>query len=180
MARAESVTTGIVREDSTNINYKPPTNYNPKDTSELSLKDIIKFNGGLTGNFSNFQKLNPVVQAAFIDMAKKYFEVYGKPLTVTSAFRTPEEQAQISSGTNAKAEPGQSLHQRGMAIDVDRNDLKRLVDSQLLTAYGFSSIANDNVHMQYGRPPEGYNGGIFSGPLSGYLIKAHGDELITP
>ena len=113
-------------------------------------------------------------------MAKKYFEVYGKPLTVTSAFRTPEEQAQISSGTNAKAEPGQSLHQRGMAIDVDRNDLKRLVDSQLLTAYGFSSIANDNVHMQYGRPPEGYNGGIFSGPLSGYLIKAHGDELITP
>jgi hypothetical protein len=109
-----------------------------------TAEQLIKFNGGITGNKSNFDNLNADVKSKFMAMIAEY----GKPVTVTSGARTDEEQALIDSGKNPKAKPGHSLHNIGRAIDLDHGDVNALKAAGLLQKYGFQGLAKDPVHIQ--------------------------------
>jgi len=137
--------------------------------------DYITFTGG-TGSEDHFKKLQPNVQSAFVQMAQEYNNLTGKKLQVNSAFRSPEEQANVNSGTNPKAAPGMSLHQMGRALDIQSGQVADLAANGLLSKFGFNQLAGDPPHISMA------NGGILSGPRSGYQpnLTMHGTEAVVP
>jgi hypothetical protein len=122
----------------------PGTTGGPGAGTGKSAEDLIKFNGGITGNKSNFDNLNADFKSKFMAMIAEY----GKPVTITSGARTAEEQALIDSGNNPKAKPGHSLHNFGRAIDLNTPDVNGLKAAGLLQKYGFQGLNNDPVHIQ--------------------------------
>ncbi len=94
-------------------------------------------------------KIHPEMYARFAAMAKQYKELTGKDLTVNSAYRSPEEQANSirTARKGYAAGQGKSLHQFGYAIDLPQtgpgggDELASLIDPKtgknLLEAHGF-------------------------------------------
>lgn len=158
--------------------YKLPENYQQREFTAKQLADIIKFTGN-TGDEAHFRKMDSAAANAFIDMATEYYNLYGEKLQVNSSHRSPSEQENVDSGGNPKAAAGKSLHQVGRALDLNSNQVQSLVASGLLSKYGFSPLRNDPPHIQYAQP-KAKNGGIFSGPVQGYNVELHGDEMVTP
>ena len=124
----------------------------------------------------HFRRLQPQVQQNAIQMAQEYLALTGEKLQVNSAFRSAEEQRGINPGSNPKAAPGRSLHQQGRAIDFNSAQVSRLMSQGLLEKYGFKSGA------AFGDPPHVYmqDGGIATGPRSGYNATLHGTEAVVP
>jgi hypothetical protein len=141
----------------------------------ISALDFIKFTGG-TGSEEHFKKLQPNVQSAFLQMAQEYNSLTGKKLQVNSAFRSPDEQANVNSGTNPKAAPGMSLHNIGRALDIQSAQVADLASQGLLGKFGFKTLAGDPPHISMA------DGGILSGPRSGYQpnLTMHGTEAVVP
>jgi hypothetical protein len=142
----------------------------------LPVDKIIDFGGG-TGSQAHFNQLNSTVLNSFTSMAQEYYNTTGKKLRVNSAFRSPEEQAKVNSGTNPKAAPGKSLHNQGKAVDINSNQVSELTQSGLLGKYGFSPLNNDPPHIQM---PSAADGGILSGPKGGFSAMLHGNEAVVP
>ena len=120
---------------------------------------------------------------AISSAAGEYKALTGRAVTVTSGLRTREEQEKLyresQSGRSSfpAAPPGNSLHERGMAIDVNRSDADGLDRAGLLSKYGLSRpVAGDPVHIQAGYR----TGGIAVGPQSGYQATLHGTEAVVP
>jgi hypothetical protein len=148
------------------------------------VDDVINF-GNNTGSRKHFDQLNDTVREAFINMAIEYNSLTGgKKLSVNSAFRSEEEQAATNSGGRPKAAPGQSLHQRGLAVDINTAESQFLKQQGLLDKYGFlNDIPGDAPHIYMKGPEkkEGFaDGGISDGPTSGYMALLHGLEAIVP
>lgn len=165
------------------LDYRPPTPAvttagtemprGPGGPTDVSYRDYIKFTGG-TGSEDHFDKLQPHVKDAFAKMAMDYNAMYGGKLQVNSAFRSPEEQANVDSGSNPKAAPGKSKHNVGLALDIQSAQVRELSSLGLLQQYGFNTLDNDPPHI-YMR-----DGGIASGPESGYPATLHGTEAVIP
>jgi hypothetical protein len=141
----------------------------------VAPEDYIKFTGG-TGDKAHFDQLEPGVKSQFTQMAIAYNQLTGKKLQVNSAFRSPEEQAGVNSGTNPKAAPGMSLHNVGRALDIQSDQRAYLEQQGLLSQYGFKPLAGDPPHISAA------NGAILSGPMGGYRpnLTMHGTEAIVP
>jgi len=149
----------------------------PPAAPATDISKIISFSGG-TGDRSHFDRLSGSVYTAFVQMAQNYFDTTGKKLQVNSAYRSPEEQANTNSGNNPKAAPGKSLHQQGLAVDINSGQRTELASSGLLGQYGFSLPPfQDPPHIQM---PSADEGGILSGPKSGYQAMLHGTEAVVP
>lgn len=118
----------------------------PSQEPKRSWEDYIKFTGG-TGTKEHFGKLLDPVQQNFAQMAEDYMTLTGKRLQVNSAYRSPEEQAKVDSGSNPKALPGNSKHQQGRAIDINSSQVEDLKRSGLLQEFGFSPLQNDPPHI---------------------------------
>jgi hypothetical protein len=141
----------------------------------INPEDFVKFTGG-TGSKDHFNKLEPGVRERFLKMAQDYNNLTGKKLQVNSAFRSPEEQANVDPGANPKAAPGMSLHNVGRALDIQSDQRQYLESAGLLGTYGFKPLAGDPPHISAA------NGAILSGPTSGYKpnLTMHGTEAIVP
>lgn len=92
----------------------------------------------LTGS-GNLKGMRPEYMDAFSAMAADYYRRTGKQLRVDDAFRTKEAQA---AGYKAKpglvAPPGHSLHERGLAMDINPDQAAELARMGLLEQYGFT------------------------------------------
>lgn len=165
--------TGVVPSTAVGTGPAATGQTNFKGPDQVGLEDYIKFTSG-TGSIEHFSKLQPHVGEAFVKMARDYNQLFQKQLQVNSAFRSPQEQATVDSGTNPRAAPGMSLHQEGRAIDIQSEQVQELVRSELLERYGFKTLAGDPPHI-YMR-----NGGIADGPESGYRATLHGKEAVVP
>lgn len=141
--------------------------------TDLSYRDYIKFTGN-TGSEAHFNKLQPHVRDAFIKMAMDYNQLTNDKLQINSAFRSPEEQANVDSGTNPRAAPGMSKHNFGLAVDIQSAQVRELASQGLLQRYGFKTLANDPPHIFM------RDGGIATGPESGYPATLHGTEAVIP
>lgn len=109
--------------------------------------DFIKFGSG-TGDETHFNSLDPGVRNKFMSMAQAYYSKTGKMLQINSAFRSPEEQAKVNSGSNPKAAPGKSLHNVGRALDLNSVQVAELQSTGMLSRYGFGPLAGDPPHIQ--------------------------------
>lgn len=84
-----------------------------------------------------------------------------------------------------------SLHNKGKALDFvldhwpDPSEGEKLAGS--LRAMGFSKVIDEYNNPSSGATAghihaelQAKNGGIFSGPITGYNVQLHGDEMVTP
>lgn len=87
----------------------------------------------------NINEVNPSLLNNFKGMAQEYGELTGKTLTVNSAARSREEQeALYRKDPKRAAKPGNSLHEFGLALDVNSADLAELERLGLMRKYGFT------------------------------------------
>jgi hypothetical protein len=149
---------------------------------------VIDF-GDASGSRENFEKLDATVRTNFVSMAQEYNRATGKKLKINSAFRTREDQERLKKAEKPGipvAAPGTSLHERGLAIDLDRSAVAELQKGGYLSRFGFQHNPKDPVHIFKGRGgvaegDQGFRrGGIASGPESGYQALLHGMEAIVP
>lgn len=137
---------------------------------------VIKFSNTGTGTRDHFDKLQPAVKQAFLGMARDYNNLTGDKLQVNSAFRSIGEQAAVNPGANPKAAPGMSKHNEGRALDIQSSQADYLISQGLLGKYGFRS------GREFNDPPHIFmrDGGIATGPKSGYAATLHGTEAVIP
>lgn len=101
-----------------------------------------------------------------------YLKQYGKPMPITSGFRTKEQQQRLfdqrKSNPNLVAPPGTSLHETGNAVDIGTT-----VPEEFLNQFGIHRPlgAKDPVHavlMPTGAPSEG--------GLASFFTRREGEE----
>jgi hypothetical protein len=143
---------------------------------------------GASGSKSNFEQLNPAVKDRVTAAAEQFNEATGKKITVNSAKRDPADQARLYKETvdagrpgigpngMAVAKPGRSKHEQGLAIDIQNYRDPAAVSA--MNSKGLSqTVPKDPVHFEI---PSAEEGGIVSGPASGYQTTMHGTEAVIP
>jgi hypothetical protein len=118
-----------------------------KNVEDLDIASRAK---KFTKGSGNISQLNPAVRERFLAMAEAYYKATGKQLYVESAFRTRERQQQLRDQFGSRAAPpGTSLHEKGMALDLNRNQAGELEGLGLLGKFGFERpIAKEPWHIQ--------------------------------
>ena len=83
--------------------------------------------------------LNPSLLNQFKSMVQEYGETTGKSVIVTSGYRDAATQEALYKQDPTKAaKPGRSLHEFGLALDVNSADLDELDKLGLMRKYGFT------------------------------------------
>lgn len=113
-------------------------------------KDAAPTTGAPQGDAGKFESLvkkaDPgVVLSGFHDtfkarlagLAEEFEKLTGKKMTITSGFRTREKQEQLYKEKNGVgvAKPGTSLHESGVAIDIQKEDANKAASLGLLDKY---------------------------------------------
>jgi len=147
------------------------------NAEQIEPDKVIDLRSG-SGSRQHFDQLQPQVRERALAMAHAYQKATGQRLRLNSAFRSAEEQAALAAsggqGRNPIAEPGQSLHQEGRALDFNATEVDYLEKMGLLQQYGFKRGYPGGPHISM------QDGGIASGPKSGYNAMLHGTEAVVP
>lgn len=94
----------------------------------------------------------------FNAMAKEYYETTGQRLKLNDAWRSGETQAKAYNdyvsgrrGDTPVAKPGTSLHEKGLAFDLDRQQAEYLKQSGLAAKHGFGGLDDPREahHLEY-------------------------------
>ena len=93
---------------------------------------------------------NPEMLKLFYGMVEEYGTLTGKKTPLTDGFRTYEQQvAAKKKHGNKAADPGNSLHEYGLALDVDPNTLNDMDKLGLMKKYGFTRpVGQEPWHME--------------------------------
>jgi hypothetical protein len=149
-------------------------------------EDVLEFSGA-SGGRENFDGLGADMKGALLSAGQQYFEQTGQKLKMNSGFRSPEDQLRLYNETkDAKrpgkgptgmpvAQPGSSPHETGMAVDIQNYTDPKAV-AALNSAGLRQTVPKDPVHFQL----QAADGGVFSGPDSGYPAALHGEEAVIP
>ena len=167
--------------------YKPPTKGKGGAGANAKPEDVLEFSGA-SGSRENFDGLGADMKGALLSAGQQYFEQTKQKLKMNSGFRSPEDQQRlyqktVDAGSPGRdpatgmpvAQPGSSLHETGQAVDIQNyTDPKAL--SALNSAGLRQTVPTDPVHFQL----QAADGGVFSGPDSGYPAALHGEEAVIP
>jgi hypothetical protein len=151
-----------------------------------SPEEVLQFTGD-SGSRANFDKLNESMKTSLLSAGQQYFEQTGQKLQMNSGFRSFEDQHRLYEETKKAgregvsksgypvAPPGRSSHETGNAVDIQNfSDPKAFA---ALSANGLrQTVPNDPVHFAI----QAADGGVFSGPDSGYPAALHGEEAVIP
>jgi hypothetical protein len=103
------------------------------------------------GGNVDLDRLSPGLQSSMGQMAQEYFTATGKKLQINSGFRSNEEQARLykSMPAGMAARPGSSMHNYGLAVDVQSSQASDLQRMGLLQKYGLTRpLSNEPWHIQ--------------------------------
>ena len=103
--------------------------------------------------------MNPVMKRQLLGMIQEYGEMTGKKVIITSGTRTTAEQAELFKrlGSGKAAEPGKSLHEFGVAVDINTADVNEMDRLGLMRKYGFTRpVSGETWHVE----PIGIQGSI--------------------
>lgn len=101
-------------------------------------------------NAQAIEGLNPEVKRLFLAMAEEYGDLTKQSIQVNRGFVTKQEQAEQYSRTPGKAAPpGSSLHEFGLALDINSVDANRLEKLGLMRKYGFTRpVGGETWHIE--------------------------------
>lgn len=133
-----------------------------KMTTNFKAKEHGGYNGNETyfkaGGNVDISGLDPQVKENLNKLAHAYKAKTGKTLIVNSAFRSYEKQKQLyelykAGKGNPANRPGYSLHEYGLAVDIDRGQAAELEKSGLLKEFGFyRPLPNNPKETQHVQP----------------------------
>lgn len=105
----------------------------------LSLKSGVTLDG-----------MHPEFMKNFKGMVEEYGNLTGKKINVNDAFRSYQDQvAAKKKYGNRAASPGNSLHEFGLAMDIDKAVLDDLDKMGLMRKYGFTRpVGGEGWHME--------------------------------
>ena len=116
---------------------------------------MVQDNASLEGIKSNvamekIHSLDPNVKKLLAGMTKEYKDLTGKSVLVTEAYRTKEDQEALRAKYgNRAAKPGTSLHEFGLAVDINSPDANALDKMGLLRKYGFTRpVGGEPWHLE--------------------------------
>jgi hypothetical protein len=112
----------------------------------------------LNSSSINLNGLVPGMTRRFTAMAAEFNQRTGRKIGVNSAYRSPQEQAELFRryGSPRAARPGRSRHEVGLAIDINSVDGNALAQMGLLNKYGFiRPVRGEAWHIE---PVESRNG----------------------
>jgi hypothetical protein len=93
--------------------------------------------------------LKPQVRKALEQASKQYMQKYGKPLPISSAFRTLEEQKALynnrANNPYPVARPGTSNHEHGFSVDVTDPNARKILEANGFKWFG----PGDEVHYDF-------------------------------
>lgn len=156
----------------------------------VKIHNVMKFTSQ-SGQYENFIALNPPMQEAVLAAATEYKQVTGNKLQMNSGRRKLEDQQRLYDTSVRNGTPGRqpngrlvakpnpnAPHIKGNAIDLQQgiNDTSRT--NQILAKYNLKNKygARDLPHYDlYAK-----DGGVFTGPGSGYPVELHGHEVVVP
>ena len=93
--------------------------------------------------------IHPELLKNFLGMAAEYHKLTGKKISVNDGFRTYEEQVALAKRNKFAAKPGNSLHEKGLALDVDEAILNEAEKLGLMRKYGFTRpVGAEPWHME--------------------------------
>ena len=139
-----------------------PTSQPVEDKAQgMNVKPIPKADGPMrdgTGGsqyirYSKDATLNgmsPTVVKNFMAMVQEYGETTGKTVQVNDGKRTREQQAALALKYPGKAaKPGRSLHEFGLAIDINSTEANAMEKMGLMRKYGFTRpMGQEPWHME--------------------------------
>jgi hypothetical protein len=107
--------------------------------SEEELQDIVDSKPKTyEASDYHFGGLHPDVKQRWESMALDYFNATGEPLRMQSGYRSTEHQARLYAKDPTSgyvAPPGNSTHEQGLAIDLDRAQVPKLEKLGLIDKY---------------------------------------------
>lgn len=119
--------------------------------------------------------LHPTMQRQLYGMAEEYGRLTGKAFLVTSGTRSYEQQVAMYNkyGSKGAAKPGTSLHEKGLAIDINSPDANKLESLGLMRKYGFTRpVAGELWHTEPAGIQVNINGARSNPDLAASLIAA--------
>ena len=121
--------------------------------ASISMKKVSGAVKGLVMGGSNWKAdmkgVNGELTKRVQNMAKEYKATTGKDLVVTEGMRTAAQQQYLREHGKYTTAKGRSLHQDGLAIDIDKDQANELDNMGLLKKYGLARpVANDPVHLE--------------------------------
>ena len=101
-------------------------------------------------NKARLAGMHPNMLKLFKGMAEEYGELTGKKIFVNSGYRSYEEQAaQYKADPMKAAAPGRSLHEFGLAVDIDSKTADELESLGLMRKYGFTRpVGGEPWHLE--------------------------------
>ena len=107
--------------------------------ASVSLKNGVTLDG-----------MHPSFMKNFTGMAEEYGKLTGKKININDAFRSYEDQVAAKKKYGARAaSPGSSLHEFGLAMDIDTKTLDELDKMGLMRKYGFTRpVGGEGWHME--------------------------------
>lgn len=134
---------------SASIGSKGPSNIaiapgNLKDGTE-GLKYVVFNKPGVS-----IDSMNPTMKRQLLGMIQEYGELTGKKVILTSGTRTTAEQEKLYKQNPSKAaRPGRSLHEFGVAVDINSKDVDALDKLGLMRKYGFTRpVGGETWHVE--------------------------------
>ena len=102
-------------------------------------------NGGV-----HLEGVKPNLLQYFLGMAEEYGNKTGKTIQVNDGFRSYDEQARLHAKDSKKAAPpGKSLHEFGLAMDINSGDAGKLEELGLMKKYGFTRpVGGEPWHIE--------------------------------
>lgn len=106
----------------------------------------------------SIDSMNPAMKRQLLGMIQEYGELTGKKVILTSGTRTAAQQEALYKANPAKAaKPGRSLHEFGIAVDINTADADALDKMGLMRKYGFTRpVGGETWHVE----PAGIQGSI--------------------
>lgn len=114
----------------------------------------------------DLEGLHPNLKKRLAGMAKEYNEKTGKKIQINSAYRDPQEQAELYAkiGPPKAAPPGRSKHEVGAAFDMNSGDADAAIQLGLFDKYGFTRpVRGETWHVE---PVENRGGSFPDNPVS--------------
>lgn len=113
----------------------------------------------------NIQGMNQSFMTLFYAMVGEFFQLTGRGVLVTSAFRSVAKQTEMYKAFLARGKrpplvgrPGKSRHNSGIAIDIDSPDANALHSTGLLKKHGFHRpISSEAWHIEHRSFSKGAN-----------------------
>ncbi len=148
---------------------------------------VLAFSGK-SGSKQNFEELDSNFKQRITSAAEEYNSVTGKKIQINSAKRDSEDQLRVYQETvdagrpgrgptgMPVAKPGRSKHEQGRAVDIQNYSDPAAVAAMNNQGL-FQTVPRDPVHFEL---PKAREGGLFTGPDSGYPVELHGRELVLP